>query len=80
MKRNVIKNLEEYRDGIKKGDFPKRTQLTVNELFELVKYAKTELEEVGGEDALYNAVMVAWESGYMTGYKRGKRSKTDAEA
>ena len=85
MKRNIIKNLEEYRKKIEAKQFPKTVQLTAEELCNLIAYTRSEKEKPkptgkqilvksDSHDNLYDLVLNAWSAGFMSGFKNGARS------
>ena len=84
MRRDVIKNLEEYREKTETGQFNESVKLKMDEFFTLIDYTilqrKTEVTMKGVyikndmSDYLFELLLNVWNAGYMTGYKKGTRS------
>ena len=84
MERNIIKNLEDYKEKIQTGRFTNAIDFKINELNELIDYTKSEREKgipardvrikLDTEDYLFYLLQNVWSAAYMSGYKNGARS------
>lgn len=72
MKRDLRKNIIEYETLVKKGQFHHSDLLTAEEMFEL--FSITKENNTNSSNLVYDAILTAWNAGYMSGYKRGIRS------
>ena len=74
MTRNVTKNIEEFEKAYSVNGSP--AQLKTAEMLRIINYANSRLSEDSDNlDLLLNSVQMAWNAGYQTGYKAGKRNK-----
>ena len=72
MERDLKKNIVEYEKMVKEGRFHHTDLLSVEDMFRLINIAKENAPN--SENIIYEAVLTAWDAGYMSGYKRGVRS------
>ncbi len=72
MKRNLKNSIDRYEELAKENKLPRSAYLTVEEMFKIRHMSRDE----AGEDSIYDAIMNAWNAGYMACYD--KRTK-DAE-
>lgn len=75
MNRNVTKNIEEF-----ELNHSKQASITIEEMYQIIDFAKSRLSEKYSEDpesekVLIYSVLMAWNAGYQTGYKSGKRNR-----
>lgn len=84
MERNIIKNLEEYKEKTETGQFNESIKFKMNEFFELVDYTLAQKEtkmhkgyvktDRDPRDYMFELVLNTWDAAYMTGYRKGIRA------
>lgn len=90
MERNIIKNLEDYKEKLQNGYFADAIDFKANEIIELIDYTRSENEKsvsmhrmhikLNTDGYLFELLQNVWSAAYMSGYKSGARSARNKRA